>query len=555
MMTPHVAPDQEAAPWLGAVWAGRLAVIFKYTMVLFAIAYIVEYIVLAGMRMPYPYELEWMEGGMVDHMRWILSGKPLYVEPSLTFIPNIYGPLYPYLGAAMCKIMGIGFFAPRLLSFVSSLGCLALVGMFVGRQTGSWIWALSSTAILAASYRVTGAWMDIARVDSLALVLALSSLYVLRFRWDTKSIAIAGLVMGLSFLAKQSALFIAAPLVLYTLVMYTGWRRYTFAVVFLGFVGLTTVLFDAATDGWYTYYLFHLPSTHHFLQIMWFGFWWMDIGKNLAVALAMTIFALLLGKGRKDVLFYGMAIAGLLGSSWVSRLHVGGYDNVLLPAAAAMAMGFGLGAAALQSAIGSEAEPSAGPQRDQGRGGMAVAALYLVATWQLLILAYPPKLQVPSNLDRRSGDAMIQKLATLDADINMMEHGFLATLAGSDTFHAHGSAIWDVLQTDDEISRKLRNELREAIVARKFQVLVRDETRREELSYWKEMARRGGGDHTEWERDTLLDLCMEQIEANYTCIGHAYTRDGAGWPVTGVALRPGCIYVPKGSPLASRKLK
>ncbi len=334
-----------------SAWAIRTSTALKYVLLFMAALAVILYVVIACIRMPYPYELEWMEGGMVDHMRWILAGHPLYVQPSLEFIPNIYGPLYPYLGAALCKVMGVGFLAPRLISFVSSLGCFGLIALFVWKETRSSLWALVSVGVFAASYRATGAWMDIARVDSLQLLLVLGAVCLLRFRNDTPSIFSAGLLMGLAFLAKQTALFIALPLILYTLWVYRGRSRYVFVATFVAFVVLTTIAFDVATHGWYTYYLFDLPAEHRFIRIMWFGFWWNDIGKNIAVALAVTVFALALRSRQPGIGLYVAAMLGMVGSSWLSRLHVGGYDNVLLPAFAILAIGFGLGASALQSAL------------------------------------------------------------------------------------------------------------------------------------------------------------------------------------------------------------
>jgi len=40
-----------------------------------------------------------MEGGMVDRVHRIMTGRPLYIGPSLRFVPFIYPPLCFYLGA------------------------------------------------------------------------------------------------------------------------------------------------------------------------------------------------------------------------------------------------------------------------------------------------------------------------------------------------------------------------------------------------------------------------------------------------------------------------
>ncbi|MBL8716184.1 MAG: hypothetical protein JNL79_09325, partial [Myxococcales bacterium] len=62
-------------------------------------SFLVLYVFVALRRLVYPFDLEWMEGGMVDQVRWILAGHKLYVKPSIDFVPFIYNPLYFYVSA------------------------------------------------------------------------------------------------------------------------------------------------------------------------------------------------------------------------------------------------------------------------------------------------------------------------------------------------------------------------------------------------------------------------------------------------------------------------
>src|SRR5690242_13004900 len=72
-------------------------------------------------RISFPYELHWMEGGSVDHVRRILAGEPLYVPPSIDFVPYTYTPWYFYLSAFVSRIIGIGFIPLRLVSIVACI--------------------------------------------------------------------------------------------------------------------------------------------------------------------------------------------------------------------------------------------------------------------------------------------------------------------------------------------------------------------------------------------------------------------------------------------------
>src|SRR6267143_1685706 len=91
------------------------------------IFYILAYLFVALARMGYPFELEWMEGGMVDHVRRVLLGLPIYAKPSIEFVSFLYPPLYYEAAAVFSKVLGPGFLPLRLLSFLSSVGVFVLI--------------------------------------------------------------------------------------------------------------------------------------------------------------------------------------------------------------------------------------------------------------------------------------------------------------------------------------------------------------------------------------------------------------------------------------------
>ena len=97
-------------------------------------AFLLMYVVVAVLRIRSPFELEWIEGGVVDDVRHILAGHQLYVRPSIKFMPYIYTPLYYYVAAGAAKVFGIGFFPLRLVSFVASLGAFGAVDCWWPRR-------------------------------------------------------------------------------------------------------------------------------------------------------------------------------------------------------------------------------------------------------------------------------------------------------------------------------------------------------------------------------------------------------------------------------------
>ena len=90
-----------------------------------------------------------------------------------------------------------------------------------------------ASALFAATFKLTGAWFDLARIDSLFVFLALSSVYFLRFTTFRGSSFLSALLISLSFLTKQSALFLFIPMAVYCLL--TNWRR---AIHFIGWTVL-----------------------------------------------------------------------------------------------------------------------------------------------------------------------------------------------------------------------------------------------------------------------------------------------------------------------------
>ena len=73
--------------------------VLEAALVVVALWYLGAYLAVALARIGYPYDLEWMEGGSLEHVARVLRGQPLYVPPSLEFTPYIYAPLYYYVAA------------------------------------------------------------------------------------------------------------------------------------------------------------------------------------------------------------------------------------------------------------------------------------------------------------------------------------------------------------------------------------------------------------------------------------------------------------------------
>ena len=155
-------------------------------------------------RLRYPYELEWMEGGMLGHALQILAGKPLYPEPSPDFVPFIYGPLYSYAGALSAGIFGPSLFSLRLVSFVSTLAVLVFLHRIVAYETSSWRFGAIAPCLYLATFGASGGWFDLARIDSFSLAWLFGAIDAVRRAERPRQLVIAGALLACAVLTKQT---------------------------------------------------------------------------------------------------------------------------------------------------------------------------------------------------------------------------------------------------------------------------------------------------------------------------------------------------------------
>ena len=184
----------------------RFLRVAEYSVIILGYGYIWLFIMISFLRLVYPFELEWIEGAHIDQIRWILDGNPLYAEPTISFIPSSYTPLYFYLSAGLMSIVGVGFTAGRLVSILSSIGIFILLYGIVKTKTRSKIAGLISAGIYASAYRFTGAWMDLTKTDSLFLLLILIAFFVDQKYASRRGRIISGVVFVLAYYTKQVAL-------------------------------------------------------------------------------------------------------------------------------------------------------------------------------------------------------------------------------------------------------------------------------------------------------------------------------------------------------------
>jgi hypothetical protein len=483
---------------------GRLVTpLLRYSLLLACLVHVVALAVVVAMRLPFPFELEQLEGSIVDQVLRVTRGQPLYVEPGLDHVPYLYTPLYFLASAAASAMLGDGFLAPRLVSVLSTLGSLAIAGWLAQRETGSRFAALLAIGSCASTYAATGAWFDLARVDMLACFLTLLGVAVARVGRSVTPQVLAGVVLFLAFFTKQTSLFVAVAIGAWAAWSLAGAARAALLATFASLVFATSIGLDAVTGGWYGFYVFALGASHawHFPTLV--RFVTHDLLWAMAVPLALGLGLLARRSApveRDRLAFFLSWLTGALFASGAGRGHVGGYLNALIPAY------FALGVAA---AVGLAQWGAGGTRRAN-----AAAALLLL---HLAANTHDLRSVVPGRSDLAAGHRLLEVVRSFPGEVYVADRGFVPTLAGKRSY-AQGLTVWDVLRSRDSPSRSLLlAELQAAFAARRFDaVVVSDEG---------------------WHPEVGL-------ERHYRLAGRVFSAE-AGYPRSGARKRPDYVYVPR----------
>ncbi len=434
--------------------------IFKGFIIVFCFAFIGFDLFIIFSRMFYPYQLEWMEGAGLVQVSRLLAGKTLYVPPSIDFVPLIYPPLYFYMSAGIAKIIGLGFGALRLVSFLSSALCAASIFLAVKEKTNNKFAALLGAGCFSSTFMLTGQWFDIARTDMLAAALSMLGIYLSResannvtlpapvaqaqvskakglklpkdetfqslhsFRVTYKDL-LSGLIFALAFLTKQSALGIGLAVIVYYLIF--NWRRAIWLT--LSFVLSAAILYSIFwinSTGWINYYLFTIPAAHAFD---------FSIGRIISVLIgqfaSIPVFLiagllpiLILPRkifNNKLYRYYIVMAGALIATGVIGRLNAFSGPNVYVPSYLGVALLAGLEA-------GWQTE-----QAQQTKINPALVVLEFIllsAQFGFLIPAYFQTQTIPTQQDHVAGDVLVAKIKSYSGDVLLLDNNYLALYAG-----------------------------------------------------------------------------------------------------------------------------
>jgi hypothetical protein len=413
-------------------------------------------------RFRHPFELEWIEGSTLVAVRRVMRGHQFYTAPTVHWTPNVYTPLFYWIGALAAHVGGLNFTTMRLISIVASIGLGVCVFFLVRCETYELVGPAIAAGLVYAMYRISDTFFDVARVDMLMVALLFAGLLAARTARRPAAAAGAATVLVLAILTKQSA---AAPAIAVIPWMWTRGRAVlgTFVATLGGELLAIIAWLQLTSHGWFWFYVWTLPSQHDIAHPEITGFWKVDLYKAFPFALVLVVcgfVALLRNKDSRAAWFYIPVFAALLFASYTARLHTGGASNVLLPAYVGVAVLAGIGV---------------GSARAHWRPAVAALLLGLAAV-QFYGLRYSPSKLIPHSQTVASAH-LLSELRALPGPVMLLGQPWLLdrTGHGNDT-SAQLSAIQDVLRAHptSDAAKRLRAEMEHDVQTHRYCSIVVD---------------------------------------------------------------------------------
>lgn len=417
---------------------------------------------LAVQRVPYPLELDCIEGVMLDHITRLAQGQPIYVEPTLRFIPLAYMPGFAAASSLITRLAGEpAFWQPRVLSFISTLVLLGLIAFLVQRETGRRSFALGAAGLFALGFGFTGGCYDVARPDSLMLVLSLAGLAVLRHLRGRAGAIVAALLMTAAFFTKQHAIWFIFGAMAH-LAQTDRRRLVSFGVTALAGCLGGYLLLTAWLGEWFRVFTWSIPRGWSELDRGRIQYY---LGHGIFGALGAFSIPLLITLGsarrpwRGPVGLWLWTAAAAVATGLMATLDSNAYRHLFTPTLLAFCIA---GPIALQ--VLAETLREAG-REDRAWGDTAAMLVFAVA---FVPLFYPTHTQLPHPRALEAHHELMARLQLLPGDVLMPYHGWYAHHSGHST-SLHIIALDDIersrgnaiLRRDPEFLRRMFAPLRE----------------------------------------------------------------------------------------------
>lgn len=419
-------------------------------------------------RIGYPYELEANEGIVAEGAVRILEGKPIYAEPSLEWVPFLQTPLYYYLGAGMMHLFGASIPIMRVITLIASVAIGLIIYHFLRKTGVEDFFALAGFGLYFAAYSSVGTWYDLARADMLAILFALSAVYIASTGEGWIKACWCALFAVAAFFTRQGFIFIWILLLLH---WYLRGKRsfasYGISSILLIGSGLLFLHIKSSGLSWGCIFLLPLQGDLNPTRLL--TFWFVDLFWKfpfMSIPAAASLFGLGRLLFRKNVKHsdsaMGVMVVGFVGVSLISRLQSCEFENALVPAAIALA---GLSAWALQHFH----------THEYGLGWIPPIVVKSLILFQFIVFIYRPKPKIPSQADFAAGEHLIETISALPGEVFIPNHVFYGRMAGKKTFASSANLRQLTSSCDDFSLEFLPPDIQSAVSGRRFSAVIIDE--------------------------------------------------------------------------------
>ncbi|MED5371693.1 MAG: glycosyltransferase family 87 protein [Myxococcota bacterium] len=414
---------------------------------------------LALQRLDFPFDIEWMEGGMLVHALRIEQGQPLYAAPSPDWVPYIYPPFYPWLISALGEP---SYLLGRSISLVGTLAAAAAGIFALWREGRSPLWGLAAAGLYLSCYDESGTFYELVRTDALAMGLLTWSLVLCRTE-SRGGVVAGGLLLVLAFLTKHNfALFGVG------IVGWLFWRDRKLALLFAAASVIPALVLTGAiqiaSDGNYLTYLLGVPGSHPLNAERAFPLSEKEmlaalILSNLAALGILAVYAVRKRWSAGGV-YWGVMTGIALVACVLMRAHHGGFINVLMPGHWVMAIGGTMLVASVAErswAWGIPLSLILGLQGIEGRykydwkhgpkdGSLKERICLLdanVPTSRCFQDRWDPGRLIPDEDDLAAGNALIAQLSEIQGSVFAPQFPWYPYLAGKEPSFPL-IALWDI---------------------------------------------------------------------------------------------------------------
>ena len=460
------------------------------------------YLRLGVARLFYPYALDLVEEGMVMQAWRVAQGLPVFVPPNAEFVPQVYMPLFTWLGGLLLRLTGFGFWPLRLISFLSVVGTAVLLYVIGWRESGSKTAAFAGSALFLAGYRLIGGWYDLARVDALFAFFSVAGLVVLvygrrgRRVYAERSVVVGAVLLGLAFLTKQNGLLLATVALVYLLTaeIAEGAEKIKksvssvfirvlifFVVPFVIVAAVPVLVLEWVSGGWFSHYVVTIAYASPLeLGRLRNIFLW-ELGAGMGVLVGMTAVLAVQQLRRLSISNLQSLIANnpwlIFGGTAVfisiaGRSTVGGNLNNMLIGYAFLCL-----VPALSFPRRRESTLNAGMDT-RLRGYDTRQWLWLMAMLvQFGLVTFPlnaglPQQFMPTGEMKAAGDALVAQVAAEPGEVWLLMHPSVAVRAGKRPY-AHLQSLWHARNRGAE---PLPDDLVALIEQQQFAQIISDES-------------------------------------------------------------------------------